>query len=154
MKILFPLIHKNLNCLMPADELFQQQFCFRSLKRYLYSNASAVLYLNILLYFTPFKMKYEKKNCSFSLFPYSTGTGKLQKKSSLRLVFVNEAWLTHSHALCPHCLWLLCLTTAEPNACDFGHTAHKTQNICHLALQRKSASSCVNTLPPLQARFY
>lgn len=96
-----------------------------------------------ILYLLKWNMKNEKKYCSFSLFPYSTGTGKLQKKSSLRLVFVNEAWLTHSHAplspLClaalfhnsrAECLWLRPYSSQNPKYLLSGSSEKVCQLLC------------------------
>ena len=118
---------------MPADELFEQ------LNNNSVSEVSNVICITMFLQFCiwifycilhllKWNTKNEKKKYrSFSLSPYGTGTGKLWNKPSLLPVFVNEAWLKHSHApLSPlslaalfhnsrvECLWLRPYSSQNP----------------------------------------
>lgn len=147
MKILFPLIHKNLNCLIPADEFFEK--LNNSVSEV--SNVICItMFLHFciwifycILYLLKWNMKNEKKYHSFSIFLYGTGTGKLWNKSSLLLVFVNEAWLKHSHApLSPlslaalfhnsrvECLWLRPYSSQNPKYLLSGSSEKVCQLLC------------------------
>ena len=144
---------------MPADELFEQ------LNNNSVSEVSNVICITMfmqfciwifycILHLLKWNTKNEKKKYrSFSLSPYGTGTGKLWNKPSLLPVFVNEAWLKHSHApLSPlslaalfhnsrvECLWLRPYSSQNPKYLLSGSS-------------EKAANSCVNTLPHCKLDF-